>query len=280
MLNGVQWTSVFGYRASYVTAHNNGDYGIYAFDSQYGQFDHSYAGGSPDSGFYIGQCDPCHAVITDSLGGAQRDGLLGDERRGRPGDREQRVARQHGGDRAEHAGLRGEPAAARRADRRELRARQQLDDRGYEGPGIPDVRRGDLDRRRRREPGRRQPGRGSSDVRHRADTEPGREPLGDARQRGARQPRPPERPGGPGARRAVGRWRLLLGQPVLDERTAAHRDVVRLRRAVAERGSAGAISRPRSTPASASSTPSTASSRTGTGGPSRRRDRNARWRTR
>ena len=67
VLNGVQWTSVFGYRASYVTAHNNGDYGIYAFDSQYGQFDHSYAGGSPDSGFYIGQCDPCHAVIIDSL---------------------------------------------------------------------------------------------------------------------------------------------------------------------------------------------------------------------
>ena len=66
-VNGVQWSSVFGYRASYVTAHNNGDYGIYAFDSQYGQFDHSYAGGSPDSGFYIGQCDPCHALITDSL---------------------------------------------------------------------------------------------------------------------------------------------------------------------------------------------------------------------
>ncbi len=66
-LNGVQWSSVFGFRASYVTAYDNGDYGIYAFDSQYGQFDHSYAGGSPDSGFYIGQCDPCHALITDSL---------------------------------------------------------------------------------------------------------------------------------------------------------------------------------------------------------------------
>jgi plastocyanin len=67
VLNGVQWTSVYGFRASYVTAYDNGDYGIYAFDSQYGQFDHSYAGGSPDSGFYIGQCNPCHALITDSL---------------------------------------------------------------------------------------------------------------------------------------------------------------------------------------------------------------------
>ena len=67
VLNGVQWSSVFGYRASYVTAYDNGDYGIYAFDSVYGQFDHSYAGGSPDAGFYIGQCGPCHAMITDSL---------------------------------------------------------------------------------------------------------------------------------------------------------------------------------------------------------------------
>jgi parallel beta helix pectate lyase-like protein/phospholipase D-like protein len=67
VLSGVQWSSVFGYRASYVTAHNNGDHGVYAFDSQNGQFDHSYASGSSDSGFSIGQCDPCHALIADSL---------------------------------------------------------------------------------------------------------------------------------------------------------------------------------------------------------------------
>jgi hypothetical protein len=63
--NGVYWTGVLGYRASYVTAYRNGDYGIYAFDSQWGTIEHSYASGSPDSGFYIGQCDPCHAVIDD-----------------------------------------------------------------------------------------------------------------------------------------------------------------------------------------------------------------------
>jgi hypothetical protein len=61
--NGLYWTGVRGYRASYVTAYRNGDYGIYAFNSQWGAFDHSYASGSPDSGFYIGQCNPCHAVI-------------------------------------------------------------------------------------------------------------------------------------------------------------------------------------------------------------------------
>ena len=63
--NGFFWTGVLGYRGSYLTAYRNGDYGVYAFDSQWGQFDHSYASGSPDSGFYIGQCNPCHAVITD-----------------------------------------------------------------------------------------------------------------------------------------------------------------------------------------------------------------------
>jgi len=73
LLNGFYWTTVFGYRASYVTAYDDGDYGVYAFDSQYGRFDHSYASGHPDSGFYIGQCFPCHAVITNVL--AEGNGL-------------------------------------------------------------------------------------------------------------------------------------------------------------------------------------------------------------
>ena len=61
--NGVFWTGVTGYRASYVTASANADYGIYAFGSHDGLFEHSYASGSPDAGFYIGQCNPCDAVI-------------------------------------------------------------------------------------------------------------------------------------------------------------------------------------------------------------------------
>jgi len=67
-LNGVFWSGVRGYRASYVTAINNGDYGIYAFDSGDGLFEHSYASGSPDASFYIGQCNPCDAVLTNSIG--------------------------------------------------------------------------------------------------------------------------------------------------------------------------------------------------------------------
>jgi hypothetical protein len=61
--NGFFWTGVDGYRGSYLTAYNNGDYGIYAFNSVNGRFDRSYASGHPDSGFYIGQCNPCHALI-------------------------------------------------------------------------------------------------------------------------------------------------------------------------------------------------------------------------
>ena len=63
--NGFFWTGVRGYRGSYLNAIRNGDYGIFAFDSVDGQFDHSYAAGSPDAGFYIGQCFPCNAVIID-----------------------------------------------------------------------------------------------------------------------------------------------------------------------------------------------------------------------
>jgi plastocyanin len=65
--NGFFWTGVKGYRGSYLDAIRNGDYGIYAFDSVDGQFDHDYGAGSPDAGFYIGQCFPCNAVITDSI---------------------------------------------------------------------------------------------------------------------------------------------------------------------------------------------------------------------
>jgi hypothetical protein len=67
-VNGFFWTGVRGYRGSYLTAINNGDYGIYAFDSGDGLFEHSYASGSPDAAFYIGQCNPCDSVITDSVG--------------------------------------------------------------------------------------------------------------------------------------------------------------------------------------------------------------------
>lgn len=56
---------VTGYWGRYLTAYNNGQYGMYAFDARCGQFDHSYTSGNADSGFYIGECFPCDAVITN-----------------------------------------------------------------------------------------------------------------------------------------------------------------------------------------------------------------------
>jgi plastocyanin len=67
-LNGFYWTGVKGFRGSYLTAHNNGDYGVYAFDATDGLFEHSYASGSPDSAFYVGQCFPCRVVLDHVTG--------------------------------------------------------------------------------------------------------------------------------------------------------------------------------------------------------------------
>jgi len=76
-VNGFYWTGVTGYRASYLTAHNNGDYGIYAFDSVDGLFEYSYGSGNRDSAFYIGQCYPCNAVVTDVVSEANGLGFSG-----------------------------------------------------------------------------------------------------------------------------------------------------------------------------------------------------------
>ncbi len=65
--NGFFWTGVSGYRGSYLTAWRNGDYGVYAFDSVKGQLDNSYAAGSPDAGFYVGECYPCDSVIDNVI---------------------------------------------------------------------------------------------------------------------------------------------------------------------------------------------------------------------
>jgi plastocyanin len=72
-INGFFWNGVTGYRGSYLTAIDDWVYGIYAFDSVDGLLEHSYASGSWDAGFYIGQCRPCDAVVTDVL--AEYNGL-------------------------------------------------------------------------------------------------------------------------------------------------------------------------------------------------------------
>jgi len=74
LANGFYWMDVKGFRGSYLTAYANGDYGVYAYGSNTGQFDHDLAVGQPDSGFYIGYCHPCNAIITNVI---SEDNALG-----------------------------------------------------------------------------------------------------------------------------------------------------------------------------------------------------------
>lgn len=75
--HGIYFHQAKGYWANYVTAYNNGLYGIYAFDSRCGQISNSYTSGNADSGFYIGECFPCDAVINDSIAHANAIGYSG-----------------------------------------------------------------------------------------------------------------------------------------------------------------------------------------------------------
>ena len=60
---GTTGNSISGYRVSYVTAYNNGLYGVYAFAAQDGLIENVYVSGHPDSGVYVGQCKPCNTVV-------------------------------------------------------------------------------------------------------------------------------------------------------------------------------------------------------------------------
>lgn len=62
-----EFPPVEGFAVRYVTAANNGLYGIYAFNSQHGLLAHNYASGSSDSGIYVGQCTECDIVVRDNV---------------------------------------------------------------------------------------------------------------------------------------------------------------------------------------------------------------------
>jgi len=72
--NGVFFTGDYdsdflleGYRISHVTALNNRKYGLYAFNATYGLIENSYAAGHTDSGYYVGQCQPCRALLVNNI---------------------------------------------------------------------------------------------------------------------------------------------------------------------------------------------------------------------
>ncbi|WP_410615892.1 right-handed parallel beta-helix repeat-containing protein [Amycolatopsis sp. lyj-109] len=82
-LDPARFPPVQGFRVSYVTASNNGLYGVYAFDSQHGVIEHSYASGSADSGFYVGQCHPCDIVVRGNVAERNAVGYEGTNASGR-----------------------------------------------------------------------------------------------------------------------------------------------------------------------------------------------------
>lgn len=66
-LDPAKFPPLQGFHVSHVTASNNALYGVYAFDSQHGVIEHSYASGSADSGFYVGQCKPCDIQVRGNV---------------------------------------------------------------------------------------------------------------------------------------------------------------------------------------------------------------------
>ena len=64
-LNGLYWEGADRYRASYVTIWNVGGYGIYAENGEEGVVDHSYVSGAADAAYYVGECKPCRATISN-----------------------------------------------------------------------------------------------------------------------------------------------------------------------------------------------------------------------
>jgi hypothetical protein len=76
--NGVYWTDkAHGYRGSHITSIRNHKYGIYAFDSKKGRFEHCYGSGSDDSAYYIGSAQPGDAVVTNCLAEENAQGFSG-----------------------------------------------------------------------------------------------------------------------------------------------------------------------------------------------------------
>ena len=61
--NAFYWEHANRYRGSYLTAWNVRGYGLYAEDAREGTFDHDYVSGAADAAYYVGECNPCDAVI-------------------------------------------------------------------------------------------------------------------------------------------------------------------------------------------------------------------------
>jgi Right handed beta helix region len=63
--NGLYWEGADRFRASYVTVWNVGEYGIYVEDGEHGVVDNAYVSGAARAAYYVGECRPCNATISN-----------------------------------------------------------------------------------------------------------------------------------------------------------------------------------------------------------------------
>ena len=62
--NAFWWDGADRFRGSYLTVWNVGEYGIYAEDGQVGSIDHDFVSGAARAAYYIGECRPCRATVS------------------------------------------------------------------------------------------------------------------------------------------------------------------------------------------------------------------------
>ena len=75
--NAFYWEGADHYRASYLTAWNVQGYGIYIEDGEQGVLDHDYVSGAADAAYYVGECRPCRATISQVVAALSAVGYSG-----------------------------------------------------------------------------------------------------------------------------------------------------------------------------------------------------------
>jgi hypothetical protein len=63
--NALYWEGGDRFRASFVTVWNVGEYGIYVEDGEHGAVDNAYVSGAARAAYYVGECRPCDATLSN-----------------------------------------------------------------------------------------------------------------------------------------------------------------------------------------------------------------------
>ncbi|MCE7080097.1 nitrous oxide reductase family maturation protein NosD [Streptomyces sp. ST2-7A] len=72
---GTTGRPLLGYRASYLTVHDNGRHGIRAVHAGRGVIEHSHVSGHGHAGIRVEHCDPCESVVRDNVTEANTIGI-------------------------------------------------------------------------------------------------------------------------------------------------------------------------------------------------------------